>query len=143
RVLAPWTEQVPGDFAFALKAPQVITHLKQLRNVGEETDYFFRTLAVLGGKLGPALFQFPRSFHAKKNLSALEEFLPLIPENALCAFDFRSPTWLEAGIAEILAKRGFSLCLEDTDEKPVKEVISTAQWGYLRLRRSEYSEAEL
>jgi uncharacterized protein YecE (DUF72 family) len=143
RVLAPWTEQVPDGFAFALKAPQVITHLKQLRNVEEEIEYFFRTLSVLGGKLGPALFQFPRFFHANKNLPALEEFLPLIPEGAQCAFDFRSSSWLEAGIAEILSKRGFSLCLEDTDEKPVKEIISTAPWGYLRLRRTDYNEDDL
>ncbi|MCM2358735.1 MAG: DUF72 domain-containing protein [Geobacteraceae bacterium] len=141
RVLAPWAEQVPDDFAFALKAPQVITHLKQLRNVGEETDYFFRTLAVLGRKLGPALFQFPRSFRA--NRPALAEFLPLIPRDVQCSFDFRSPTWLDAGILDLLRERGCSLCIEDTDEHPADEIISTAPWGYLRLRRSDYTEAGL
>ncbi len=143
RIITPWGEQVPDDFAFAFKVPQVITHLKQLRNVGEETDYFFRTLAVLGGKRGPALFQFPKSFHAKKNLSALEEFLPLIPEDVECAFDFRSPTWLDAGIADLLRKRRFSLCIEDTDQNPAKEIVATAPWGYLRLRRTDYTEADL
>ena len=29
-VLTSWAEQVPGDFVFAVKAPQVITHLKRL-----------------------------------------------------------------------------------------------------------------
>jgi len=142
-VLASWAEQVPDGFAFALKAPQVITHLKQLRNVGEETDYFLRTLAVLNKKLGPALFQFPKSFHAKKNRASLEDFLTLIPGNVHCAFDFRSPTWLDAGIAELLHERGCGLCMEDTDENPVKEIISTASWGYLRLRRSDYKDADL
>jgi uncharacterized protein YecE (DUF72 family) len=56
RIIAPWAEQVPEGFAFAFKAPQVITHLKQFRNVGEETDYFFRTLSVMSSKLGPVLF---------------------------------------------------------------------------------------
>ncbi len=129
RVLAPWAEQVPEGFAFALKASQVITHLKQLRNVEEETDYFFRTVTVLAGKLGPVLFQFPKSFHARKNFSALEEFLPLIPDSVPCAFDFRSPTWLEAGMPELLRTRGFSLCIEDTDEHPADEIVSTASWG--------------
>lgn len=142
-VLSSWAEQVPDDFAFALKAPQVITHLKQLRNVGEETDYFFRTLSVLDRKLGPALFQFPKSFHAKKNRPALEDFLPLIPENVHCAFDLRSPTWLDAGIADLLRERGYSLCIEDTDENPAHGIVSTAPWGYLRLRRSDYTEADL
>jgi uncharacterized protein YecE (DUF72 family) len=143
RVLASWAEQVPDGFAFALKAPQVITHLKQLRNVEEETDYFFRTAAVLGQKLGPVLFQFSKSFRANKNLPALEEFLPLIPENVPCAFDFRSPTWLEAGLPDLLRRRGFSLCTEDTDETPADGIIGTASWGYLRLRRSAYTEAGL
>src|SRR5512146_1236000 len=58
KILVPWAEQVPDDFSFALKAPQVITHLKQLRNVEEEIDYFFRTVAILGEKLGAVLFQF-------------------------------------------------------------------------------------
>lgn len=142
-ILASWADQVPEDFAFALKAPQVITHLKQLRHVFEETDYFFRTLSVLDRKLGPALFQFPKSFHAKKNRPALEEFLPLIPGNVRCAFDFRSPTWLDAGISDLLRARECSLCIEDTDESPAHEIISTAKWGYLRLRRSDYAEADL
>lgn len=143
RVLAPWADQVPDGFAFALKASQVITHLKQLRNVEEETDYFFRTVSVLKEKLGPILFQFPKSYHARKNISALEEFLPLIPENVPCAFDFRSPTWLDAGMPDLLAKRGFSLCIEDTDDNRSPEIVSTASWGYLRLRRTDYTEADL
>ncbi len=30
KLLASWAEQVPDAFVFALKAPQVITHIKQL-----------------------------------------------------------------------------------------------------------------
>ena len=140
-VLASWSEQVPDDFVFALKAPQVITHLKQLRNVGAETDYLFRTLSVLGRKLGPVLFQFPKSFRADRPV--LEDFLALIPGNMSCAFEFRSPSWLDAEIMDLLRKRGFSLCIADTDENPTDEITSTAPWGYLRLRRSDYADADL
>jgi uncharacterized protein YecE (DUF72 family) len=140
-VLASWAEQVPDDFVFALKAPQVITHLKQLRHVFEETEYLFRSLSILDRKLGPILFQFPKSFRADR--PALEDFLPLIPGDRACAFDFRSPTWLEGGIPDLLRKKGCSWCIEDTDENPVREVISTATWGYLRLRRSDYTDADL
>jgi uncharacterized protein YecE (DUF72 family) len=140
-VLTSWAEQVPDDFVFALKAPQVITHMKQLRNVFEETEYLFRSLSVLDRKLGPVLFQFPKSFRA--NAPALEDFLPLIPATASCAFDFRSPTWLEGGIPDLLRKRECSLCIADADENPAQEIISTAPWGYLRLRRSDYTDADL
>ncbi|RPI35605.1 MAG: DUF72 domain-containing protein [Nitrospiraceae bacterium] len=140
-VLASWAEQVPDNFVFAIKAPQVITHLKRLRNVGSETEYLFRTLSVLERKLGPVLFQFPKSFHADH--SVLKDFLALIPVNISCAFEFRHPSWLNAELLELLHKRGCSLCIADTDENPANEIISTATWGYLRLRRSNYTDANL
>src|SRR5512135_2668580 len=108
-VLLSWAEQVPRDFIFALKAPQVITHLKRLRNVGEETEYLFSTLSVLGRKLGPVLFQFPKSFRA--DLSALKDFLTLIPANMSCAFEFRSPSWLDVKILDLLREKGCGLCI--------------------------------
>jgi uncharacterized protein YecE (DUF72 family) len=140
-VLASWAGQVPDEFVFALKAPQVITHIKQLRNVSGETNYLFRSLSVLNRKLGPVLFQFPKSFRV--NAAALEDFLGLIPENASCAFDFRSPTWLQESIPDLLRVKGHSWCVEDTDENPVEKIITTATWGYLRLRRSAYRDADL
>jgi uncharacterized protein YecE (DUF72 family) len=139
-VLASWAEQVPDDFVFAIKAPQVITHLKRLRNVEEDIDYLFRTLSVLGRKLGPVLFQFPKNFHA--DLPALKDLLRQIP-GMPCAFEFRHPSWLEVETSDLLRERGHSLCTADTDEDPVNEIISTAAWGYLRLRRSDYTDARL
>jgi uncharacterized protein YecE (DUF72 family) len=141
RVLTSWAQQVPADFVFALKAPQVITHLKRLKNVGEETDYFCRTLAVLEKKLGPVLFQFPPAFH--KDRPILEDFLALLPGRISAAFEFRHPSWLDAEILGLLRKWGCSLCLADTDENPAREIIPTAAWGYLRLRRGGYSENDL
>src|SRR4030042_3929776 len=140
-VLSSWAEQVRSDFVFAIKAPQVITHLKRLRNVGEETEYLFGSLSVLGRKLGPVLFQLPGSFHVDR--PALEAFLDLIPNNMSCAFEFRSPSWLDVEILDLLRKRGCSLCIADSDENPTNEIISTAPWGYLRLRRSDYTDVDL
>lgn len=141
RLLASWAEQVPDGFVFVFKAPQVITHVKRLKEVGEEAGYFFRTLALLEEKLGAVLCQFPASFRA--NLPRLETFLTLIPATVRCAFEFRSPTWLEAGVADLLRDRGHSLCTADTDETPARDIISTAAWGYLRLRRPGYTDADL
>ncbi len=140
-VLTSWTDQVPSDFVFALKAPQVITHIKQLINVFEQTEYLFKSLSVMERKLGPILFQFPKSFFA--NVRVLKDFLALIPGTAACAFEFRSPSWVDAGMPDLLRESGCSLCIADTDENPAQEIISTAQWGYLRLRRSNYRDADL
>jgi uncharacterized protein YecE (DUF72 family) len=140
-VLASWAEQVSDDFVFALKSPQIITHFKKLRDVSDETDYLFRTLTVLDTKLGPVLFQFPKSFRADR--AALETFLGLIPDDRACAFEFRSPSWLDNEILDLLRGGGSSLCMVDADENRVDEIISTAPWGYLRLRRSDYTDADL
>ncbi len=140
-VLTSWAEQVPDDFIFALKAPQVITHLKRLRDVESETEYLFKSLSILDRKLGPVLFQFPKSFHADR--PRLKDFLALIPDNISCAFEFRSPSWLDNEIYDLLRGRGLSLCLADADENPATEIINTAPWGYLRLRRSDYTAADL
>jgi uncharacterized protein YecE (DUF72 family) len=132
---------VPDDFVFALKAPQMITHLKRLKNVFEETEYLFETLSVLEKRLGPVLFQFPKNLHA--DLPALKSFLALIPGEIPCAFEFRSPSWLDREILDLLREKGCSLCIADTDENPANEIINTASWGYLRLRRSDYTDADL
>lgn len=141
RVLRPWAEEVPDDFVFALKAPQVMTHVKRLKDVEEEADYFFRTARVLGEKLGTVLFQFPGFFHAHRE--RLEAFLRLVPEGLACAFEFRSASWLDAGIPELLAGEGHALCTADADESPAEEILGQGAWGYLRLRRSDYGDAEL
>jgi uncharacterized protein YecE (DUF72 family) len=141
RIIVPWGEQVPDDFLFVFKAPQIMTHVKRLKDVNEEADYFFRTVALMKGKLGAILFQFPPFF--KANLPRMEAFLDLVPAGIRCAFEFRSDTWLEAGIADILASRGHTLCTADTDERPAGEISGAASWGYLRLRRPGYGEADL
>ena len=115
-VLTSWAEQVPEEFVFAFKTPQVITHFKRLQNVDEETAYFFRTLSRLNQRLGPVLLQFPKNF--KANPPLLEKFLTLIPAYISCAFEFRSPTWLTAEIFDLLRGRDFSLCTPDSDENP-------------------------
>ncbi len=140
-VLTSWVEQVPNDFVFALKAPQIITHRKRLRNVGAETEYLFRTLSVLYRKLGPVLFQFPKGFPADR--PRLKDFLTLIPGHIACAFEFRNPSWLNVEILDLLRGKGCSLCIADTDDKPADEIINTAPFGYLRLRRSDYTEVDL
>jgi uncharacterized protein YecE (DUF72 family) len=140
-VLRSWAEQVPDDFVFAIKAPQIITHLKRLKNVAKETEHLFRTLSALDRKLGPVLFQFPASFRV--DLPSLKDFLDLVPRDISCAFDFRSPSWTNSDVQALLHKSRCGLCMEDTVENPVKNIISTAPWGYLRLRRPDYGDEDL
>jgi len=140
-VLVSWADQVPDDFIFAFKAPRAITHLKRLRNVAGEMDYLFKTLGVLGRRLGPVLFQLPASFRADE--AALKAFLGLIPDGIPCAFEFRSRSWFTDGILSLLGEKGCSLCTADSEDNPAEKIVRTAPWGYLRLRRLDYGDAGL
>jgi uncharacterized protein YecE (DUF72 family) len=41
---------------------------------------------------------------------------------------------------DLLRSKNLALCVSDTDDLPVTHIDKTADWGYLRLRRIEYSE---
>ena len=138
--LRQWAAAVPEGFSFAFKAPQLITHRKRLREVDEPTASFFRALTVLKGHLGPVLVQLPPNF--KKDLSRLERFLELVPSDARVAFGFRNPSWIDDAVIGLLREHGRTLCVEQ-DQEQTTPLISSASWGYLRLRRNAYDDSEL
>jgi uncharacterized protein YecE (DUF72 family) len=140
-MLENWKEQVPTNFRFSLKASQRITHFKRLKDVEEETKYLLDTASVLEDSLGVVLFQLPPNM--KKDLPRLETFLNCLPDPTRAAFEFRHQTWFEDDVLELLSTRNHALCISDTDDLPVTHIDRTADWGYLRLRRVEYSEANL
>jgi uncharacterized protein YecE (DUF72 family) len=139
-LLAGWAEQVPDGFRFVLKASQRITHFKRLKEVSEEVGYFLRIAATLGDRLGPILFQLPPNL--KKDLPRLEAFLELLPAATRAAIEFRHASWFEDDVYEALRARGAALCIAE-DEELATPPIATAGWGYLRLRRPDYGEAEV
>ena len=140
-MLENWMGQVPRTFRFSLKAPQRITHFKRLKEAGEETKYFLETADVLGDQLGVVLFQLPPNM--KKDLPRLETFLKELPPATRAAFEFRHPTWFEDDVLELLRSQNRPLVVSDTDDMPTTHIDKTADWGYLRLRRVNYTEENL
>src|SRR5258708_30230478 len=61
RLLESWISAAPGNFRFAVKAHQSITHIKRLRDAGKAASEFILSLRPLeqAQKLGPVLFQLP------------------------------------------------------------------------------------
>ena len=139
-LLSSWAEQVPDGFRFVLKASQRITHHKRLKEAADEVGYFFRVAETLGDRLGPTLFQLPPNL--KKDLPRLSDFLGSLPAAARAAFEFRHASWFEDDVFEALRSRGAALCIAE-DEDLATPPVATAGWGYLRLRRPDYGEAEV
>jgi uncharacterized protein YecE (DUF72 family) len=140
-LLRKWAEQTPESFTFVLKAPQRITHHKRLAEVGGDVAYFLETAQALGPKLGPLLFQLPP--YMKKDVERLRALLDLLPPHPPAAFEFRHPSWFDDEVRDALRAKGAALCVADTDEEPLTDITSTAGWGYLRLRRQAYTEADV
>ena len=136
-----WKAQVPAEFRFSIKATQRITHIKRLNNVADETKYLLETAALLEERLGVVLFQLPPNM--KKDAGRLKTFLELLPAGTRTAFEFRHETWFDEETFGLLREKDCALVVSDTDEKPLTEIISTASWGYLRLRRTAYEESDL
>ena len=140
KLLMQWQQEVPPGFLFGLKAPRRITHMNRLKDSADSVEYFMRTVSCLGDSLGPTLFQLPPNF--KKDLPLLQEFLALIPRRWVTAFEFRHPSWFEDDVYGALKQHDAALCIVD-DEEAGTPVVATASWGYLRLRRTDYSPADL
>ena len=139
-LLAGWSAQVPKTFRFALKAPQRITHIKRLKETAEEMRFLTGSARQLGENRGPILFGLPPNL--KKDLPRLDAFLALLPSDFQAAFEFRNATWLDEEVFALLRAAGAALCIAE-DEKFVTPLVATAKWGYLRLRREDYTEADL
>src|SRR5499427_233797 len=77
--LAKWLADTPPNFRFAIKAHQVITHIKRLKGTEDFVPRFLATIEPLAsaGKLAPVLFQLPPNL--KADVALLEGFLTTLP----------------------------------------------------------------
>ena len=140
-VLRGWAEQVPERFAFVLKASRFITHIRRLKDSADSLRLLFGLAQALGPRLGPVLFQLPPNM--QKDVPRLAAFLRDVPKDRRVAIEFRHASWFDDEVFAVLRDAGAALCVADTGEEPVAPLVATAEWGYLRLRREDFSDREL
>ncbi len=139
--LQTWRDEAQPSFVFTLKANQRITHFKRLKDADDDVRDFLERAKVLGDKLGCVLFQCPPSLKYDRGL--IEAFVGYLPPGPpRFAMEFRHPSWREA--KELLLSQGVAWCVAETDEQdPGPEDLSWEPAGYLRLRKTEYTDEEL
>lgn len=140
KILAGWNRETPEEFRLTLKAPKRITHIARLRDCAELLQYFLKTAATLGPKLGAILFQLPPYF--RKDLAVLDAFLALLSPGCCAAFEFRHASWMDAEVFARLRARNLALCVADS-EKFSTPLEITASYGYFRLRDEGYTPEDL
>jgi uncharacterized protein YecE (DUF72 family) len=141
KTLVKWAGEVPDDFTFVLKAPLRIMNQQKLAAGQAEIGRFVDIAKSLGPKLGPLLFR--PDF--EKDLHKLRALLAGVPREHRVAFEVRHESWLADDVYEVLRERDAALVAADTDEvaDPERLLVPTASWGYLRLRRTGYDDAQL
>ena len=147
---ARWAASVPADFAFSVKLPREITHIRKLVGTAGPLDAFLSEIHPLGGKLGPLLIQLPPS-------------LAFVEETAVGFFDLlrarhggglacepRHPSWFSAPAEAALAAARIARVA--ADPAPVPAAARPGGWSGLIYRRlhgsprmysSPYSVAEI
>ncbi len=141
KLLLDWSRQVPDSFQFVLKASRRITHNKKLANVDEDLAYLLKTMAALGAKRGPLLFQTPPFL--RKNLDLLKSFLGQLPKSGRHSLEFRHQSWFDEETLDVLRAHNAALCLAEAENDLEIPFVSTADWGYLRLREQDYTDKDL
>ena len=140
-MIESWKAQVPDNFRFTMKASQLITHFKRLKDTGRETKIMLERIAAFEDRLGVVLFRLPPDM--KKDIKRLEALLKHLPAEIPAAFQLEDPTWIDDDVLALLRGHNRALSVVDTDEMPASHINKTSDWGYMRLRRVNYSKSEL
>jgi len=136
-----WIAETPDHFRFTIKAHQVLTHIKRLKDTDEFLKRFLGTLEGLerAARLGPLLFQLPPNFKADQTI--LAEFLKCLPRTVRAAFEFRHDSWFTDATWNTLRDRNVALCIAETEERTTPDVV-TADFAYYRYRKPTYTAEE-
>ena len=144
-----WTQLVPQDFVFTVKANRWFTHTRRLLDVEEPWQHFAQAVRTLGAQLGPVLLQFPQSFQRDDHRVA--DFLQMAHTTTAdlrLVCEFRHASWFTEAMYQLLHRYGVALCSADSSPYPRSDVLTT-DFAYYRLHgrtelfTSSYSTVEL
>jgi uncharacterized protein YecE (DUF72 family) len=140
-------QKTPEDFVFAVKAPKLITHLKQFTDCHQEADEFYSNCHKgLGKKLGCVLFQLPPSIEYTAYRLAL--VLSYMNADFCNVIEFRNESWWRREVYEALIDKGVIFCNVSYPKLPTT-LVETGKTGYFRMHgvpklfKSAYPEEEL
>ena len=165
---AKWAGEARDGFVFAIKGPQLVTHIRRLKNCQAELANFFASGPLaLGAKLGPFVWQLPPnlSFDA----AVLEGFLDMLPRTTADyvglagqadarlkseafldvagvgairhAIETRHPSFDDPAVNALLASHNVARVIADTPQRPQRTL--TADFVYCRLQGPARDEASV
>jgi len=136
-----WLRETPPHFRFAMKAHQVITHIKRLKETEDFVRRFLGTIepVAAAGKLAAVLFQLPPNLKADSAL--LQDFLGILPRSVPSAFEFRHESWFADSTWDSLRAANAAVCVAETEIRTTPDVV-TGAFTYYRFRKPTYTGEE-
>ncbi|MBI4497435.1 MAG: DUF72 domain-containing protein [Chloroflexi bacterium] len=128
--IAGWRERAPAGFRYAVKASRLITHAQRLKGYDDALATFLASARLLGDRLGPVLFQLPPDL--ARNDPLLADFLALLPRDLRYAIEFRSRSWFDDTVFDLLRTHHVALCVHDWRQM-VCPRITTTDFAYYRF----------
>lgn len=93
--IVEWKKGADKSFRFCPKFHQGISHFKRLKNAGELTELFFKSVSNLGENLGVCFLQMPPNF-GPKNMEVLSDYLSSLPTKPEVCIELRHPDWYKS-----------------------------------------------
>ena len=133
-MISQWNKNTPANFLFCPKFPKKVTHDFKLQNTGSTVNFFYKTIAGLGDKLGPIVIQLPPSFKYEKRFSILQNFITSDLKTALFrhAVEFRHKSWFKDDVYRFLESNNVSFCWSITQYVTTPTKV-TSNFIYTRM----------
>jgi uncharacterized protein YecE (DUF72 family) len=137
-----WLAATPPEFRFAVKAQRGGSYRSLLVDPVASVPWLTDPLRRFADRLGTILFRVPDgTARSDEKLAAL---LAAWPRELPLTMEFQDPTWHVDEVFGALADAGVAVCATDLPEDPEPPTIRrSGPFLYLRLRRHDYSTAEL
>jgi uncharacterized protein YecE (DUF72 family) len=133
-MISQWKKNTPEGFLFCPKFPKKITHELKLQNISSTLDFFYKTLAGLGNKLGPLVLQMPPSFRYEKGMKDLTNFFSKDMKSPFRhAIEFRHASWFRDDVYKLLESNNVSLCWSINQYLKETPTKLTSNFVYARM----------
>lgn len=140
--IAAWLAATPGDFRFAVKAQRGGSFRALQVDPATSVPWLTGPYRAFGDRLGTVLFRVPDG--VVRNDARLGALLDAWPPELPLTVEFQDPSWHVDETFAALRQVGAALCtteLPDDEQPPT--IRRTGPFLYLRLRRHDYSDADL
>jgi uncharacterized protein YecE (DUF72 family) len=140
--VAAWVAATPPDFRFAVKAQRGGSFYALQADPGRAVARLTGPYRPFGERLGTVMFRVPDG--VRRDDAKLAGLLAGWPSDLPLALEFQDPSWHVDETFEALARAGAALCATELPEDAEPPTIRrTGSFLYLRLRRNDYTDAEL